>query len=234
MTMMKSWADSNTAYKDDTAFDSGRVLGEGGEDDGLDTEHDDVPLGALPDIRPARLLLAEEDDELRRSIAGQLRNRGYEVDEAFSGYEAIALIARQSRSYDLIITDLQLYGMNGLELINELRASPRSADSEVPVIVLGEEPTGETAREAVRLHAVIIENLRSGAALAPGREPGAPGPDRLARQLEGQTAARRSAQPSTSGGPRRRTPRLLTSRGRARRREAPGQPALPLAPGTSS
>jgi two-component system OmpR family response regulator len=157
MTMMKSWAGSNTGYADDTAFDSRRALVEGGEGDGLDTEQDDVQLGALPDIRPARLLLAEEDDELRRSIAGQLRNRGYEVDEAFSGYEAIALIARQSRSYDLIITDLQLYGMNGLELIDELRASARSEDSQVPVIVLGDGPSGAEAREAERLHAVMME-----------------------------------------------------------------------------
>jgi len=114
-------------------------------------------LDTLPDLRPARLLLAEEDDELRRSIASRLRGRGYEVDEAFSGFEAIALIARQAAAYDLVITDLELYGMNGLELIDELRASPRSADAEVPVIVLGEEPSSETAREAERLHAVIIE-----------------------------------------------------------------------------
>jgi CheY-like chemotaxis protein len=150
MTMTKSWAASNMGYVDDTAFDNGRGVVEG-------DELADVPLGALPDIRPARLLLAEEDDELRRSIAGQLRNRGYEVDEAFSGYEAIALIARQSRSYDLIITDLQLFGMNGLELIDELRAGSRSEDNLVPVIVLGEEPSGAEAREAERLHAVMME-----------------------------------------------------------------------------
>ena len=153
MTMTKSWADSNTGDVDDTALGGGRAHAEGGEREDLD----DVPLGALPDIRPARLLLAEEDDDLRRSIAGQLRNRGYEVDEAFSGYEAIALIARQSRAYDLIITDLQLYGMNGLELIDELRASAHSEDNQVPVIVLGDEPSGAEAREAERLHAVMLE-----------------------------------------------------------------------------
>jgi CheY-like chemotaxis protein len=154
MAMMKtSWSDANLDYTEDAALDSGpRELEEGDIDD-----LDDVSLGALPDLRPARLLLAEEDDELRRSIAGQLRNRGYEVDEAFSGYEAIALIARQSTAYDLIITDLELYGMSGLELIDELRASSRREDSEVPVIVLGDEPSGEAAREAERLHAVMLE-----------------------------------------------------------------------------
>jgi CheY-like chemotaxis protein len=118
---------------------------------------DDGGLETLPDLRPARLLLAEEDDELRRSIASRLRGRGYEVDEAFSGVEAIALIARQANAYDLVITDLELFGMNGLELVDELRASPRLADTEIPVILLGEDLSGEAEREAQRLHAVIIE-----------------------------------------------------------------------------
>jgi CheY-like chemotaxis protein len=122
-----------------------------------DVFDDDGGLETLPDIRPARLLLAEEDDELRRSIASRLRGRGYEVDEAFSGFEAIALIARQADAYDLVISDLELCGMNGLELVDELRASPRLVDIEVPVILLGEEPSSEAAREAQRLHAVIIE-----------------------------------------------------------------------------
>ena len=120
-------------------------------------EEDDVALDTLPDLRPARLLLAEDDDELRRNIANQLRAKGYEVDEAFTGFEAIALIARQAGAYDLIIADLELHGMNGLELIDELRASPCAADAAVPVIMLGNEPSSETEREAQRLHAVIVE-----------------------------------------------------------------------------
>jgi DNA-binding response OmpR family regulator len=150
MAVMKSsWSDPSGEDFYDASDDA---IPESSIDD-----DDDVALDTLPDVRPARLLLAEEDDELRRNIASQLRGKGYQVDEAFSGFEAIALIARQANAYDLIITDLELHGMNGLELIDELRASPRLADSEVPVIVLGEEPTGEAEREATRLHAVIIE-----------------------------------------------------------------------------
>jgi DNA-binding response OmpR family regulator len=133
---------------------NGRAEHGGSFDDVFD---EDTGLETLPDLRPARLLLAEEDDDLRRSIASRLRGRGYEVDEAFSGFEAIALIARQAKAYDLVITDLELYGMNGLELVDELRASPRPADTRVPVILLGEEPSNEATREAQRLHAVLIE-----------------------------------------------------------------------------
>jgi two-component system OmpR family response regulator len=120
-------------------------------------EDDESTLTDLPELRPARLLLAEDDDELRRSIAAQLRKKGYEVDEAFSGFEAIALIARHDDPYDLIISDLQLHGMNGLEIVDELRASPRQEDTDVPVILLGEHPNGETEALVQRLHAVFLE-----------------------------------------------------------------------------
>ena len=120
-------------------------------------EDDDSVLNSLPELRPARLLLAEDDDDLRRSIAGQLRRKGYEVDEALSGFEAIALIARHDDPYDLIISALQLHGMTGLEIVDELRASPRSEDIDVPVILLGERASRETEAMAERLHAVLLE-----------------------------------------------------------------------------
>jgi two-component system, OmpR family, response regulator len=122
-----------------------------------ESDEEEAALNNLPDLRPARLLLAEDDDELRRSIAGQLRRKGYEVDEAFSGFEAIALIARHDAPYDLIISDLHLHGMNGLEIVDELRASPRQEDAEVPVILLGERASRETEAMAERLRAVLLE-----------------------------------------------------------------------------
>ncbi len=120
-------------------------------------EDEDSVVNSLPDVRPARLLLAEDDDELRRSIAGQLRRKGYEVDEAFSGFEAIALIARHEDPYDLIISDLQLHGMTGLEIVDELRSSPRPEDTRVPVILLSQNASPEAEQMAQRLHAVLLE-----------------------------------------------------------------------------
>lgn len=123
----------------------------------LEDDDEESGLNNLPDVRPARLLLAEDDDELRRSIAGQLRRKGYEVDEAFSGFEAIALIARHEDPYDLIISDLQLHGMTGLEIVDELRSSPRPEDARVPVILLTQNASHEAEVMAERLHAVLLE-----------------------------------------------------------------------------
>ena len=122
-----------------------------------DADDDESTLNDLPDLRPARLLLAEDDDDLRRSIAVQLRRKGYEVDEAFSGFEAIALIARHHDPYDLIISDLNLHGMTGLEIVDELRASPRQEDTEVPVILIGERASHEAEAMAARLNAVLVK-----------------------------------------------------------------------------
>jgi CheY-like chemotaxis protein len=133
------------------------VMGKARSTWGYFDEDKETVLESLPDLRPARLLLAEDDDDLRRSIAGQLRRKGYEVDEAFSGFEAIALIARHHDPYDLIISDLELHGMTGLEIVDELRASPRQEDTEVPVILLGEHANHETEVMAERLHAVLLE-----------------------------------------------------------------------------
>jgi CheY-like chemotaxis protein len=149
MTMKTGWNDADDADVYDATDDA---YG----DDMMYEDGDDIALRPPPDLRPARLLLAEEDDELRRSIALALRAKGYEVDEAFSGFEAMAMLARQVGAYDLIITDMELRGMNGLELVDELRASPQRADAEIPVIMLGEPSSGEVAREVERLHAIIL------------------------------------------------------------------------------
>jgi CheY-like chemotaxis protein len=148
MTIKTGWNDADDGDVYDATDDA--------YDDMLYGDGDDIALRRPPDLRPARLLLAEEDDELRRSIARALRSKGYEVDEAFSGFEAMAMLARQVGAYDLIITDMDLRGMNGLELVDELRASPQRADAQIPVIMLGEPPSQEAAREAERLHAVVL------------------------------------------------------------------------------
>lgn len=150
MAMKTSWNDSDDADFYDATDDADA-------DDMLYEDGDDIALRQPPDLRPARLLLAEEDDELRRSIARALRAKGYEVDEAFSGFEAVAMLARQGSEYDLVITDMELRGMNGLDLVGELRSSAQHLRSQIPVIMLGEPPSGEAAREAERLHTVILK-----------------------------------------------------------------------------
>ena len=77
-----------------------------------------------------RLLVVEDERALCESIAKGLRLDGYEVDTVFDGEEAMDIISTDS--YDLIILDLNLPGMDGLDLLKNMRAS----DNETNVLIL--------------------------------------------------------------------------------------------------
>ncbi len=75
---------------------------------------------------PPRVLLAEDDLEFRRMLAGALRHEGFEVVEARDGNELLeqvgsSLLDRRHRvHFDFIITDVRMPGKNGLEILSGL------------------------------------------------------------------------------------------------------------------
>ena len=66
-----------------------------------------------------RILLVEDDHPLRRALRISLEKSGYEVVEASGGREALAAFKRQP--VDLVITDIIMPEMEGLETIHALR-----------------------------------------------------------------------------------------------------------------
>lgn len=79
--------------------------------------------------RPIRVLLIEDDDKIRRFLRMTLESAAITALEAASGSEGLAEIARQQP--DLVILDLGLPDMDGVEMIRQLRTW-----SDVPVVVL--------------------------------------------------------------------------------------------------
>lgn len=77
-----------------------------------------------------RILVAEDDQVLADGLLRSLRNGGYAVDRVASGSEADAALA--SHEFDLLILDLGLPKMHGLEVLRKLRAR----GSSVPVLIL--------------------------------------------------------------------------------------------------
>ena len=77
--------------------------------------------------RKPRILVAEDDFEMRRLIAGALRRDGYDVVEARSGAELLDLLVTQRRHpagappVELVISDLRMPGRTGLEVLAQLR-----------------------------------------------------------------------------------------------------------------
>lgn len=83
-----------------------------------------------------RILLAEDDALIADALIRALKRAGYAVDHAASGTEADAALA--SQTYDLLVLDLGLPRMSGIEVLQRLR----NRKATVPVLIL-------TARDAV-------------------------------------------------------------------------------------
>ncbi len=63
-----------------------------------------------------RLLIAEDEDRLRRLLEMLLGNKGYRLTLARDGKEALALFA-DGEAFDLVITDLRMPNMDGMQLL---------------------------------------------------------------------------------------------------------------------
>ncbi|HJT67506.1 MAG TPA: response regulator [Pyrinomonadaceae bacterium] len=88
--------------------------------------------GLFPSLDHARLLVVDDEENLRITTAAILEKEGYAVDTASSGNEAIALLA--NADYDLVLTDLHMEGGEGLSVLNEIR---RNAPLTISVVLTG-------------------------------------------------------------------------------------------------
>ena len=66
-----------------------------------------------------RILIADDSKPIRQLLQFVLEGAGYRVDAACDGSEALTMA--QNRHYDLVITDINMPNMNGIELIQALR-----------------------------------------------------------------------------------------------------------------
>lgn len=76
---------------------------------------------ALPCHREARILLAEDDPQVRRLFVRALSKQGWEVTAVDDGAAAIAAWPLCGESFDLVILDLLMPGVNGLQAYQALR-----------------------------------------------------------------------------------------------------------------
>jgi putative two-component system response regulator len=98
-----------------------------------------------PNRSSAGLVLVVDDDQgIRQYLAQLLRGLGYQADTATNGHEALARVAAQHP--DLVLLDLDMPGISGLEVCRRLKSDP--ATRLIPVLIL----TGRAPEDA-RLHA---------------------------------------------------------------------------------
>lgn len=79
----------------------------------------------------AEILVVDDDPRLREVVRYALSREGFSVSEAANGVEALAHLARVPRSPDLLVLDVKMPEMDGMELCRQVRRS-----SEVPIVFL--------------------------------------------------------------------------------------------------
>ena len=81
---------------------------------------------------PARILVVDDEAHIVQVVAIKLRNAGLEVETASDGEEALAALRREW--FDLVVTDLQMPVMSGIELARAMAAD--RALARIPVLML--------------------------------------------------------------------------------------------------
>jgi DNA-binding response OmpR family regulator len=97
--------------------------------------------------RTRRILLAEDDRFLRRACEAAIRQRGFAIEAAPDG--AAALEAARRERPDLVLLDMLMPRLSGLEVLRALRADPAMAD--VPVLILSNSSREQDVAEVTRL-----------------------------------------------------------------------------------
>ncbi|MFC1573112.1 response regulator, partial [Candidatus Eisenbacteria bacterium] len=100
--------------------------------------------GESPNARGFRVLVVDDEAEIRRSLEDLLCEEGYEVATAGSGSEALE--AFEAGAFHLVITDLRMPPPDGLQLLRKIK----ERWPETEVILLTAFATRDTAREAMR------------------------------------------------------------------------------------
>ena len=118
------WAERNDA----------RVPSEPGTTFGVRLPRADVPVAGGPAAMShnGTILLVDDDQSVRHTLAEHVRNKGFTVLEAEAGQSALQIAANQS--IEAILLDLSIPGKTGWDTVERLKANPATAD--IPVAVL--------------------------------------------------------------------------------------------------
>ena len=84
-----------------------------------------------------RILIVEDSATMRSLLAASLEELGspVKIEEAVSGFEALRLLPREE--FDLVITDINMPDINGLELVSFIKSNAKYA--EIPLVIVSSE-----------------------------------------------------------------------------------------------
>jgi DNA-binding response OmpR family regulator len=100
-------------------------------------------------MKKNRILVIEDENLMNRTIEFQLKKDGYEVDTAMDGKNGLAKV--EANDYDLIILDIMLPYLNGLEILAKMKQN--DAKKNIPVIIISATGLEDTVLEGFKLGA---------------------------------------------------------------------------------
>ncbi|MEW6376375.1 MAG: response regulator [Thermodesulfobacteriota bacterium] len=112
--------------------------------------------------RIAKILIIEDDDEMRSLLRDFFKEEGFEIDSADKGSEAFRKLVKEP--FDLIITDIRMPGLSGLDILPRIK----KLQPEVPIIVITAFGSEDVHRKVFERGAtaylekpILLNNLRT-------------------------------------------------------------------------
>lgn len=97
-----------------------------------------------------KILIVDDEKNIRTTLNYCLLSEGYEIDFATNGEEAIEILIQQEKKYDLILLDIKMSGIDGMEVLRRLRTCKNNTE----VIMMTAYGSIKEAVEAIKLNAV--------------------------------------------------------------------------------
>jgi CheY-like chemotaxis protein len=103
---------------------------------------------------PGVVLVVDDSMVIRHTISRFLEDRGFSVESASNGVEALEILSRVQTH--LVITDMQMPAMGGSELITALKSKPETAN--IPIVIVTGRSRGFDSSET-RAHFTIFKDI---------------------------------------------------------------------------
>jgi len=106
------------------------------------------PSSENPEVLTIRLLLVDDEIGFADVVTKRMSKRNIEVTPAYSGTEALRALRKSD--FDVVVLDLKMEDMNGIEVLKVLKKMV----PEIPVIMLTGHGSEDAAREGIRFGAI--------------------------------------------------------------------------------
>jgi HD-like signal output (HDOD) protein/CheY-like chemotaxis protein len=174
-----------------------------------------------------KILIADDEESIRRLIVRLLSNQGFEIVTCESGEEALEKIP--SERPDLILTDLEMPGISGVEVVRRLKSDPALRD--IPVLVLTGNATRENVMASIGAGAsdfIVKSDLRVEELLARVQKAVRPASERRVTEPAPAPAPVQKAVPVAAGAPRKKAAILSREQVESHLKDALDLKALPF------